>query len=101
MVEVFLEKYENIQHKLENGRCCDLMESTCIEECSSNIWLCVSRMNSGIPCDLVVERINGNTVGDIEVFDKIKNRFKNPLLLPEGFTEVSFFIQKYVLCYTD
>ena len=101
MVEVFLEKYENLQHKLENGRCCDLMESTCREECSNNIWLCVSRMNSGIPCDLVVERINGNTVGDIEVFDKIENRFKNPFinLLPESFTEVSFFTKVRLVLY--
>ena len=96
LVEVLLEKYENPEHKFQNGDCCDPKESACNTGCLNNIWLCVSRKNTAKSCDLVNERINENTVSDKEDFDENESRFKNPftISLPEKFTEVCFVNKK-------
>ena len=92
MVEVLLKKYENPAHDDQNGICCDPDEDACNTDCLNNIWLCVSRKNTAKSCDLVNERINENTVGDKEKFDKNELRFNNPftISLPESFTKVGF-----------
>ena len=93
MVEVLFEEYKNPLNTLANTDCCSGKGmSFCRQECSNNIWLCVSRKNTGRrTCDLANVKINEDHVGDNEEFYEDEDRFKNPFTtpLPADFKDVS------------